>query len=132
LVALFEEGETTAIARHLAMHQALLAGLSALGLDLHVAKAHRLPQLNAVRVPDGIDEARVRLHMLDRFGVEIGAGLGPLKGKVLRIGLMGASATPRHVRICLTALADALAAQGRNAAAVQDALDAVDHQLGLV
>lgn len=126
LVALFEEGEGAAIARHLAMHKALAAGLGALGLDLFVAKAHRLPQLNAVRIPEGVDEARVRLHMLDRFGVEIGAGLGPLKGKVWRIGLMGASATPRHVRLCLTALASALADQGRNGASVQDALSAAD------
>jgi alanine-glyoxylate transaminase/serine-glyoxylate transaminase/serine-pyruvate transaminase len=94
-----------------------------------VAKAHRLPQLNTVKIPEGVDEARVRSHMLDRFGVEIGAGLGPFKGKVWRIGLMGASATPRHVRLCLTALGDALAAQGRNAASVQDALDAVETAL---
>ena len=129
MVALFEEGEGQAIARHLAMHQALVAGLGGLGLDMQVAKAHRLPQLNTVRVPEGVDEARVRQHMLERFGVEIGAGLGPLKGKVWRIGLMGASATPRHIRACLTALGDALAAQGRNGAAIKDALDAVEAKL---
>lgn len=130
MVALFEEGEGAVIARHLAMHQALAAGLGALGLDFHVAKAHRLPQLNAVRVPEGVDEAAVRMHMLHRFGVEIGAGLGPLKGKVWRIGVMGASAAPRHIRLCLTALGDALAAQGRNAASVQSALDAAEVRLG--
>ena len=129
MVALFEEGQSAAIARHFAMHQALHAGLGALGLELNVAEAHRLPQLNAVKVPEGVDEARVRMHMLDRFGVEIGAGLGPLKGKIWRVGLMGASATPRHVRLCLTALGDALAEQGRNAASVQDALDAVEARL---
>lgn len=129
MVALFEEGQSAVIARHLAMHQALHAGLLAMGLDLNVAKAHRLPQLNAVKVPEGVDEARVRMHMLDRFGVEIGAGLGPLKGKIWRIGLMGASATPRHIRICLAALGDALAEQGRNAASVQGALDAVEARL---
>src|SRR6202000_1745114 len=110
MVALFEEGESEVIARHLAVHQAMVSGLAALGLDLHLVKDHRLSQLNAVRVPDGVDEAAVRIHMLERFGVEIGAGLGPLKGKIWRIGLMGASATPRHVRTCLTALGDALVA----------------------
>jgi alanine-glyoxylate transaminase/serine-glyoxylate transaminase/serine-pyruvate transaminase len=129
LVALFEEGEGAAIARHARMHEALAAGLGALGLDFAVARAHRLPQLNAIRAPEGVDEARVRAHMLERFGVEIGAGLGPLRGKVWRIGLMGASATPRHVRQCLTALGSALAEQGRNAASVQDALDAVEAKL---
>ena len=130
LVMLFEEGEGAAIARHARMHQALAAGIGALGLEFAVAKASRLPQLNAIRVPEGIDEARVRAHMLERFGVEIGSGLGPLKGKVWRIGLMGASATPRHVRLCLTAVGGALADQGRNTAAIQDALDAVEAKLG--
>ena len=73
---------------------------------------HRLPQLNTVLVPDGVDEAAVRAHVLKTWDLELGAGLGPLKGKVWRIGLMGASATPWHVRLCLTALAEALAAQG--------------------
>lgn len=129
MVALFEEGASAVIDRHLAMHNALHAGLGALGLELQVAAAHRLPQLNAVKVPDGLDEARVRKHMLDRFGVEIGAGLGPLKGQVWRVGLMGASATPRHVRLCIAALGNALAEQGRNSAAVQGALDAVETRL---
>ena len=129
MVALFEEGQAAVIARHLAMHQALHAGLGALGLELNVAEAHRLPQLNAVKIPEGVDEARVRMHMLDRFGVEIGAGLGPLKGRIWRVGLMGASATPRHVRLCLIALGDALAAQGRNTASIQSALDAVEARL---
>lgn len=113
LVALFEEGQQAVFVRHARMHEALVAGLEALGLEMLVAPDHRLPQLNTVRVPDGVDEAAVRAHMLDRWDLEIGAGLGPLKGQVWRIGLMGASATPWHVRLCLTALADALAAQGR-------------------
>lgn len=129
LVVLFEEGEAAAIARHARVHQGFAAGIAALGLEFAVARAHRLPQLNAVRVPDGIDEARVRARMLERFGVEIGSGLGPLKGKVWRIGLMGASATPRHVRLCLTALGDALAEQGRNSSSIRDALDAADARL---
>jgi alanine-glyoxylate transaminase/serine-glyoxylate transaminase/serine-pyruvate transaminase len=125
LVALFEEGQEAVVARHQRMHEALASGLAALGLDFHVAKAHRLPQLNAVKVPEGVDELAVRQRMLDRFGVEIGAGLGPLKGKIWRIGLMGASASPRHVRLGLTALAEALAAQG-HAASIADALSAAE------
>lgn len=112
LVVLFEEGQQAAIVRHARMHQALAAGLQALGLELLVGEAHRLPQLNAVVVPEGVDEAAVRAHVLKAWDLEIGAGLGPLKGKVWRIGLMGASATPWHVRRCLTALGEALAAQG--------------------
>jgi alanine-glyoxylate transaminase/serine-glyoxylate transaminase/serine-pyruvate transaminase len=125
LVALFEEGQEASFARHQKMHEALASGVAALGLDFHVAKAHRLPQLNTIVVPAGVDETMVRQRMLDRFGVEIGAGLGPLKGKVWRIGLMGASATPRHVRLCLTALAEALAAQ-KQVASISDALNAAE------
>ena len=128
LVALFEEGLDNAFDRHRAMHEALASGLAAMGLDFHVAKAARLPQLNTVIVPDDVDEAAVRGRMLDRFGLEIGAGLGPLKGKVWRIGLMGASASPRHVRLCLTALAEALGAQGVKVSAA-DALTAADARL---
>ncbi|HEV7384605.1 MAG TPA: hypothetical protein VGN89_06970, partial [Phenylobacterium sp.] len=95
-----------------ALCEALVAGIEAAGLKLLVAPAHRLPQLNAVLVPDGVDEAAVRAHVLKHWDLEIGAGLGPLKGKVWRIGLMGASATAWHVRLCLTALGEALAAQG--------------------
>ena len=129
MTALLEEGLDAAIARHRTMHEALASGLAALGLDFHVAKAHRLPQLNTVLVPEGVDEVAVRARMLDSFGLEIGAGVGQLKGKVWRIGLMGASASPRHVRLCLTALADALAAQGQ-AVSVADALKAADARLG--
>jgi alanine-glyoxylate transaminase/serine-glyoxylate transaminase/serine-pyruvate transaminase len=128
LVLLFEEGLGPAIERHWKMHEALASGLAALGLDLHVAKSARLPQLNAVVVPDEVDEALVRARMLDRFGLEIGAGLGPLKGRIWRIGLMGASASPRHVRLCLTALAEALGAQGMKVSAI-DALAAADARL---
>jgi len=128
LVAIFEEGQQAVIVRHARMHAALAAGLEAAGLTFLVAEPHRLPQLNAVRVPDGIDEAAVRTHVLDAWDLEIGAGLGPLKGRVWRIGLMGASATPWHVRLCLTALCDALAAQGF-AADAPAALAAADTKL---
>ena len=115
LVALFEEGQQAAIVRHARVHEAFAAGLEAVGLAILVDPAHRLPQLNAVVVPEGIDEAAVRAHVLQAWDLEIGAGLGPLKGRIWRIGLMGASATPWHVRLCLTALCQALGAQGRTA-----------------
>ena len=111
-VAVCGRGQPAFLGRHARMHEARVAGQEALGLQMLVAPEHRLPQLNTVRVPEGVDEAAVRAHMLARWDLEIGAGLGPLKGQVWRIGLMGASATPWHVRLCLTALADALAAQG--------------------
>jgi alanine-glyoxylate transaminase/serine-glyoxylate transaminase/serine-pyruvate transaminase len=99
LVALFEEGQQAAIVRHARMHAAFVAGLEALGLRLLTAEPHRLPQLNPVCVPEGVDEAAVRTHLLQRWDLEIGAGLGPLKGRIWRVGLMGASATPWHVRL---------------------------------
>ena len=126
LVALFEEGVQASIVRHARMHEALVAGLEAAGLELLVEAKWRLPQLNTVRVPEGVDEAAVRAHVLKTWDLEIGAGLGPLKGKVWRIGLMGASASAWHVRLCLTALSEALAAQGfaLDRAAVLAAMDA--------
>jgi alanine-glyoxylate transaminase/serine-glyoxylate transaminase/serine-pyruvate transaminase len=128
LVAIFEEGQQAAIVRHARMHEALVAGLEAAGLTMLVAKPHRLPQLNTVRVPEGVDEAAVRAHVLKTWDLEIGAGLGPLKGQVWRIGLMGASATAWHVRLCLTALCEALVAQGF-AADSKAALAAADAKL---
>jgi alanine-glyoxylate transaminase/serine-glyoxylate transaminase/serine-pyruvate transaminase len=129
LVVLQEEGLAAAHARHRRVHSALVAGLEAAGLSLLVAPAHRLPELNAVRVPDGIDEAQVRARMLAKYDLEIGAGLGPLRGKIWRIGLMGASATPWHVRLCLTALTEALAAQNYPDAA-KAAMAAAEAKLG--
>lgn len=129
LVAIFEEGVQAAIVRHARMHEALAAGIEAAGLSFLVDAKARLPQLNTVIVPDGVDEAAVRALVLKRWDLEIGAGLGPLKGRVWRIGLMGASATPWHVRLCLTALCEALAAQG-HAVDGGKALAAADAKLG--
>ena len=112
LVMLAEEGLESSWARHRRNHLALLAGLEALGLELLVEEKFRLPQLNAVVVPQGISEPQVRTDMLDLHGIEIGAGLGDLAGKIFRIGLMGNSSTPQNVKICLTALESVLAAQG--------------------
>lgn len=113
LVMLAEEGLENSWARHRRNHLALLAGLQALGLELLVDEKSRLPQLNAVIVPEGISEPKVRADMLDIHGIEIGAGLGDLAGKIFRIGLMGTSSTLENVKACLAALESVLAAQGR-------------------
>jgi len=112
LVMLEEEGLDNACARHARNHRALVAGLEAMGLSMAVAPAHRLPQLNAVNIPAGVDDAAVRSALLDEFGLEIGAGLGALAGKTWRIGLMGYASNPRNVVTCLTALEAVLARQG--------------------
>jgi alanine-glyoxylate transaminase / serine-glyoxylate transaminase / serine-pyruvate transaminase len=122
LVMLREEGLEAAWTRHATLHRALVAGLGAMGLTLPVAEDWRLPQLNAVAVPAGIDEAAVRGRLLQDYGLEIGAGLGALAGKVWRIGLMGQSATPVHVTACLTALESALGKSTGAVAAANTAL----------
>jgi alanine-glyoxylate transaminase/serine-glyoxylate transaminase/serine-pyruvate transaminase len=112
LVMLRDEGLENAWARHRLHHNALKAGFEALGLKFVVREDARLPQLNAVHVPAGIDEAAVRKQLLERYNLEIGAGLGPLAGKVWRFGLMGYSARAENVRLCLGALADVMSAMG--------------------
>lgn len=112
LVMLEEEGLENAWARHASLHGALRAGAEAMGLSFIVDEACRLPQLNAIVVPDGVNEAAVRSALLDRYDLEIGAGLGDLAGKVWRVGLMGQSATPEHVTLFLAAMEDELAVQG--------------------
>ncbi|MBA6412022.1 alanine--glyoxylate aminotransferase family protein [Parahaliea sp. F7430] len=112
LLMLKEEGLEAAWARHQLNHQALVAGLEAMGLEMAVDAAHRLPQLNSVRIPEGVDDAAVRSALLNEFDLEIGAGLGALAGKTWRIGLMGHSSSARHVLICLAALESVLHDQG--------------------
>lgn len=111
LLLLAREGLENAWARHLRLHRALHAGLRALGLAFLVDAAHRLPQLNAVRVPAGVDEAQLRAQLLAARDLEIGAGLGPLAGKIWRIGLMGHTCRAENVLLCLRALEAALLAQ---------------------
>ncbi|MCP3915189.1 MAG: alanine--glyoxylate aminotransferase family protein [bacterium] len=111
-----EEGLEERIERHALHARALVAGLGAMGLEPRVAASERLAPLTAVAVPDGVDDARVRGHLLRQFDLEIGGGLGPMKGNTWRIGLMGAGSTRRNVSLVLTALASALAEQGRTAA----------------
>jgi len=109
LVMLQEEGLENAWARHRQHHLALRAGLEAMGLQFHVEEPHRLPQLNAVAVPAGVDEAELRSRLLNDYHLEIGAGLGALAGKIVRIGLMGCGANTKNVLYCLAALEAVLA-----------------------
>jgi alanine-glyoxylate transaminase/serine-glyoxylate transaminase/serine-pyruvate transaminase len=104
LLILEEEGLPNAWARHQRNHRALAAGLEALGLRFVVDSRYRLPQLNTVAVPAGVDDAAVRRQLLQEYQLEIGAGLGPLAGKVWRIGLMGYASNPKNVLICVGAL----------------------------
>ncbi len=98
------EGLPARWSRHEKNHLALKAGLAEMGLGIASQEGHQLWQLNAVAVPDGVDEAGVRKRLLTEFGIEVGAGLGPMKGKIWRIGLMGETATPGNVRRALEAL----------------------------
>jgi alanine-glyoxylate transaminase/serine-glyoxylate transaminase/serine-pyruvate transaminase len=104
LVILQEEGLENAWARHERNHQALRAGLEAMGLSFVVKPEERLPQLNAVSVPQGVDEAAVRRKLLDDYQLEIGAGLGAMAGRIWRIGLMGYASNPRNVLFFLGGL----------------------------
>jgi alanine-glyoxylate transaminase/serine-glyoxylate transaminase/serine-pyruvate transaminase len=112
LTVVEEEGLDGRWARHERNHRALAAGLDALGLSLLPPEGERLWTLNAVKVPDGIDEAAVRRRLLDEFSIEIGAGLGPLAGRIWRVGLMGAGSTLANVLLFLTALERVLSAAG--------------------
>lgn len=107
-----EEGLENRFARHRLHHQALVAGLEAMGLEMLVPAPERLVTLNAVCIPAGADDARTRRALLERFGIEIGGGLGPLAGRVWRVGLMGNSACQRNVFLFLAALESILRAQG--------------------
>ncbi len=112
LLVLREEGLENAWARHRKHHMGLKAGLEALGLKYLVREGHRLPQMNAVYCPQGVDEAAVRRTLLTEYNLEIGAGLGPLAGKIWRFGLMGFSCKPENVLLCLSALESLLADMG--------------------
>lgn len=104
LVILREEGIEQSWARHANNHQALRAGIEAMGLSFIVKEGERLPQLNTVTIPEGVDDALVRARLLEEYSLEIGAGLGALAGKVWRIGLMGFASSRKNVLFCLGAL----------------------------
>jgi alanine-glyoxylate transaminase/serine-glyoxylate transaminase/serine-pyruvate transaminase len=112
LLLIREEGLENCWARHYRHHVALKAGLEAMGMKFLVAEQYQLPQMNAVRCPEGVNEAEVRKTLLGEFGIEIGAGLGPLAGKIWRIGLMGYSCRPDNVMLCLSALGSVLSDMG--------------------
>ncbi len=129
LLILKEEGLETSFTRHRANHQALVAGLEAMGLEMAVDQDFRLPQLNSVYIPDGIDDGKTRNLLLNDFNLEIGAGLGELAGKTWRIGLMGHSSTRRNVLTCLASLETVMAKQGYDlvpGAAIDAAKSALD------
>jgi alanine-glyoxylate transaminase / serine-glyoxylate transaminase / serine-pyruvate transaminase len=109
---LHEEGLEARWARHLRNHRALKAGLTVLGLSYTAQEGRQLPQLNAVRIPAGVDDLAVRKRLLTEFGIEIGGGLGDLKGKAWRIGLMGFNSRPNAVFQVLAALEQCLRGQG--------------------
>lgn len=112
LVILKEEGIENSWKRHTDNHMALRAGIEAMGLKFIVKEGDRLPQLNAVTIPDGVDEAAVRSQLLQQYSLEIGAGLGALAGKVWRIGLMGYASNQKNVLFCLGALDSVLTEMG--------------------
>ena len=105
---MLEEGLPERFERHLRNHQALKAGLQALGIAYSVPDGQQLPMLNSVLIPDGVHDAAVRSRLLNEFGIEIGGGLGPMKGKIWRVGLMGHNATPANVERFLDALGQCL------------------------
>lgn len=125
LAIVHEEGRENRWERHQRNHQAFVAGIEAMGLEMHVPEGHRLWTLNTPRVPEGVDDAKVRQHLLEQRGIEISGGFGPLAGKVFRIGLMGYGSTPENVLLVLESLEAALKAQGfkpkGNARAAADA-----------
>ncbi|EKO3666320.1 alanine--glyoxylate aminotransferase family protein [Vibrio metschnikovii] len=111
LLLLQQEGLDNAWDRHRRMHNIFKQGLEALGLTFVVDEASRLPQLNTVYIPQGVDDAALRDYLLNHYNLEIGAGLGSLAGKAWRIGLMGYAARPENIALCLKALQDGLALQ---------------------
>ncbi len=101
---ILEEGLEARFERHRRNHQLLRDGLEELGFEFIVAPEYRLPMLNAVKLPPGLDDARVRAQLLNEYNIEVGGGLGDFAGKIWRVGLMGCSCTKNHVNMLLAAL----------------------------
>jgi alanine-glyoxylate transaminase/serine-glyoxylate transaminase/serine-pyruvate transaminase len=112
LRVVLDEGLEARFARHRLNHRSLVAGVEAMGLGMLVEEGFRTPMLNAVRIPEGVDDRKVRGALLKDFGIEIGGGLGPLAGRIWRIGLMGHSSTCENVMLLLEALEAILKAEG--------------------
>ncbi len=132
LVAIEEEGLAARWDRHRRHHLALVAGLDALGISLLPPHAERLWTLNAVGVPDGVDEPSVRRRLLEEFGIEIGAGLGPLAGKIWRVGVMGAGSTLSNILLFLSAFERVLRASGHRAGSESAAVAAAERVVASV
>ncbi len=113
LLMLYEEGLEHSWARHQRNHKALKAGLETMGIEFVVDEKYRLPQLNAVHVPAGVDEKEVRRRLLADYSLEIGGGLGDFAGKIWRFGLMGYSSKVENVTLCLNALETVFSSMGR-------------------
>lgn len=107
-----EEGLEERIRRHTLNHKALVAGVEAMGLEMLVAPEYRLPSLNTVKIPAGVDDIKVRTYLLETYNLEIGGGLGALKGKVWRVGLMGYSSSAENILFFISTVSQALALQG--------------------
>ncbi len=112
LLLIHEEGMGNRFARHLKNHKALVAGVEALGLKMLVSPQFRLPTLNTVLIPEGVDDIKLRRYLLEKFKLDIGGGFGRLKGKVWRVGLMGYSSSADNVLFFIPAISRALALQG--------------------
>jgi alanine-glyoxylate transaminase/serine-glyoxylate transaminase/serine-pyruvate transaminase len=123
-----EEGLQNRWMRHRANAEALWEGLEAMGVNLLVEEKFRLPSLTSIVVPEGVDEAKVRKDLMDEYSIEIGSGLGELKGKILRIGLMGSGSNKENVVFFLSAFGNVLKKQGF-AADIGAALEAVEKKL---
>jgi alanine-glyoxylate transaminase/serine-glyoxylate transaminase/serine-pyruvate transaminase len=111
LALIAEEGLDARLKRHQKNAAALTAGLEAMGMVMHAQAGHRLNSLNSVRIPVGVDDLRVRQKLLNEYSIEIGGGLGPLKGKIWRVGLMGESSSEANVLFLLYALEKILVAE---------------------
>lgn len=120
-----EEGLENRFARHRKNAEALWAGLEALGLELLVDPAYRLPSLTSVKIPEGIDEAALRRNLMEEYSIEVGSGLGDLKGKIIRIGLMGSGSNRMNIVLLLSALSSLLAKNGF-CTDIKSALESVD------
>jgi alanine-glyoxylate transaminase/serine-glyoxylate transaminase/serine-pyruvate transaminase len=115
LAAIFEEGAERRFERHARTHAEFVRRVEAMGLKMHVAPGHRLPNLNTVRVPEGVDDAAVRKALLEEHGIEVGAGFGPLAGKIFRIGVMGPLANEKGLDLFFRAFEQCLITSGAGA-----------------
>ena len=112
LLVIAEEGIENRWERHRRCHNSFVKAIEAMGLRMHVAAGHRIPTLNTVSVPTGVDDAKVRGRLLEEQGIEIAGGFGPLAGKVFRVGVMGPLATEDNVQFFLREFKKTLIAEG--------------------